>query len=1030
MASKYNIVVKAVLNKADLYKQVKQLEDKIKQKPIDIAVKADPLSKASKNANNLANGLGKVNANGIKTGNVFGKIAGGIAIAIDKMLLWKIAGDIVFGTFKKVQESMAFIEELNAELVKLQFVTGQSEEEVYKVADAYNGLAASMRVSTLEVSKGALEWMRQGKTAQEAIELTRQSVYLSKLGNLEAAEATEYLTSTLNGFKLGAQDASSVVDKLIVLDNNYSTSAGEIALALQKSANTAQLAGVDFDRLASYITIVSSVTRKSAESIGNSFKTVFTRMYDVKLNKNVDEMGESISDVEKVLKRFGIQTRDEMLQFRNAGDILDEVASKWKNFNNIDKAVIAKALGGTWQRENVLTLLENYDKLGTMLDQQATSQGLAQERMKNYLDSIEGQQARMQTAWDAIWASESWMNFVKDWYKFWGDFNIMVGRGMGAATGDEETLKDFEKRIEDQKALIASMKAMPTEARDDQAIFQQEDALKIWQEEYDKLAVKLGVAADGQKYLASSAQEAKDMEDALGTAADNAAASIEAQAQANDIAIENATKTAESISGTDDSLRKLIDSYSASTGATVDQISALQQLFPEQYNQALVLDQQTGLMTINMSAVRQLTTEKINAMIKELEYAVSLDTTNQKLQDALILMKSFGVSVQSNTYWLPKMGAAASSAAKQVSDNEKAYKDLVEMTVKMLKDKANAEKDALKDELDGYKDIIDAQKKILDQQEEERKYKDEMAEKNKELSDIENELLEIQFDNSEWAEKRRKELTAERVKKQKEIEDKQTDHSVDKQKDALDQEYDDYKKYIDAKIKELDNYLDQSGSLTQEAMDLLSEKSSAFYQELIEWNRKFGTGVDTDVTGKWQTAFNSIITYSGGAAGALANVVSGANNATAALQKMDDLLKSVAKASKDEEKDILDALYGGSSPSYDPYAGGSPFDAIPSHHSGGIVGGVPTIKESEQLVKLLKGEPVLSIPQTKNLMNNIIPNLMASGGGGDSNVNLVFNVTGSIDKDIMPQFEKKVLDTINKAMKKRGFRSGVTSYSV
>jgi hypothetical protein len=227
VASKYNIVVKAVLNKTDLYKQVKQLETQIKQKPIDVAVKADPLTKASTSANNLANGLGKVNANGIKTGNVFGKIAGGIAIAIDKMLLWKIAGDIVFGTYKKVQDSITYIEELNAEIVKLQYVTGQSEEQVYQIADAYNGLAASMRMSTLEVSKGALEWMRQGKTAQEAITLTRQSMYLSKLGNLDAAQATEYLTSALNGFKLEAKDASGVVDKLIALDNNYSTSAGK-----------------------------------------------------------------------------------------------------------------------------------------------------------------------------------------------------------------------------------------------------------------------------------------------------------------------------------------------------------------------------------------------------------------------------------------------------------------------------------------------------------------------------------------------------------------------------------------------------------------------------------------------------------------------------------------------------------------------------------------------------------------------------------------------------------------------------------
>jgi len=45
----------------------------------------------------------------------------------------------------------------------------------------------------------------------------------------------------------------------------------EIATALQYSATSAQQAGVSFDELASYVTTISSVTRRSAESIGQSF---------------------------------------------------------------------------------------------------------------------------------------------------------------------------------------------------------------------------------------------------------------------------------------------------------------------------------------------------------------------------------------------------------------------------------------------------------------------------------------------------------------------------------------------------------------------------------------------------------------------------------------------------------------------------------------------------------------------------------------------------------------------------------------
>ena len=106
---------------------------------------------------------------------------------------------------------------------------------------------------------------------------------LSKLGNMEAADSTEKLTATLNGFKLEAEDASLVVDKIIDLDNRMATSANEIATALQYSAASAQQAGVSFDELTSYIATISSVSRRSAESIGQSMKTMFARLENIKL---------------------------------------------------------------------------------------------------------------------------------------------------------------------------------------------------------------------------------------------------------------------------------------------------------------------------------------------------------------------------------------------------------------------------------------------------------------------------------------------------------------------------------------------------------------------------------------------------------------------------------------------------------------------------------------------------------------------------------------------------------------------------
>lgn len=181
-----------------------------------------------------------------------------------KVAEWAISTALIYGSLQEIRKAMEYIVSLNKEMTNIRMVTGMSSEEVGQLATEYNSLAGEMGATTLEVAKGSTEWFRQGKTVAEVSELMKSTLMMSKLGNMESAQATEYLTSTLNGFNLKASESVGIIDKLVALDNNYATSVAEIASALQRSANSAQQAGVTFDELASYITVVSSVTRKSA----------------------------------------------------------------------------------------------------------------------------------------------------------------------------------------------------------------------------------------------------------------------------------------------------------------------------------------------------------------------------------------------------------------------------------------------------------------------------------------------------------------------------------------------------------------------------------------------------------------------------------------------------------------------------------------------------------------------------------------------------------------------------------------------
>lgn len=124
---------------------------------------------------------------------------------------------------------------------------------------------------------------------------------LATVGNMEASASTEALTSILNGFNMEASNAINVVDTLNALDLKYATSGEELAVALQRVAAVASTARVSFNDLASIITVVSSNTRLSAETIGNGIKSLFSRLQNIKVGKYLDlETGEQLNDVEKV----------------------------------------------------------------------------------------------------------------------------------------------------------------------------------------------------------------------------------------------------------------------------------------------------------------------------------------------------------------------------------------------------------------------------------------------------------------------------------------------------------------------------------------------------------------------------------------------------------------------------------------------------------------------------------------------------------------------------------------------------------
>ncbi len=288
----------------------------------------------------------------------------------------------------------------------LRMATGGSYNDVSQLVKGYNQLGKSIGATTTEVSKSADTWLRQGNSISETNTLIRNSMVLSKIADLESADATQYLTSAMKGYKVAVEDTVGIVDKLSSVDLVSATDAGGLAEAMSRTAETANLAGVSMDKLLGYLAATGEVTQKSMSSIGESFKTIFTRMSDIKTGKLelIDEDGtsESLSDVETVLNNMGIKLRESNNEFRNFGDVLDEVAAAWDSYSTVQQAALSKAFAGTRQSENFKVLMENYAAATSYMETAMNSAGTAEQKFNAYLDSIEAKTKSLQAAFESL----------------------------------------------------------------------------------------------------------------------------------------------------------------------------------------------------------------------------------------------------------------------------------------------------------------------------------------------------------------------------------------------------------------------------------------------------------------------------------------------------------------------------------------------------------------------------------------------------------------------------------------------------
>lgn len=233
-------------------------------------------------------------------------------------------------------------------LADINTVLNVSEKDIKSFGNTIFDVANKTSQSFEIAADAALEFSRQGLGLEETAKRTADALTLARLSGLSAASSVEALTAAINSYGDASLNTTQIVNKLAAVDARYAVSSADLAEAIKRVGSSASEAGVNIDELIALVTSAQQTTARGGAVIGNSFKTIFTRLQRPKVLED--------------LRELGIQTSNSIGETLPLIQILSQLARSFDNLGSAQKSQVAELVGGVYQINILKAILGDLSK--------------------------------------------------------------------------------------------------------------------------------------------------------------------------------------------------------------------------------------------------------------------------------------------------------------------------------------------------------------------------------------------------------------------------------------------------------------------------------------------------------------------------------------------------------------------------------------------------------------------------------------------------------------------------------------------
>lgn len=376
---------------------------------------------------------------GVQTDTVGSKIRE----AFSTRFIQRVAQMLLLQIMRALRQVYQNVADINKSMTELKIVTQATSDQIDKAADSITKAARRIGASVSDLIDSTTVYARLGYTLADAQVLAEKTTMYANISGVNVNEATTNITGLIKAFNIGAEGLENVLDQLIYVGNNFPISQAEIGEAINNAGSALAANGNTLQQAIGILT-AANASLQNVSKASTAVRTIAARISNS--TAELEELGEdtgiyTTNVINAKMKELGVTVALANGELRSTYDVLNDLAAKWGDLTDEQRASVANMLAGIRQQNAFYSIMSNWEEAKDVVAEESEGIGSLMDAQGTYIDSVEGRMQQLNATFESFSANVLESDLVKvviqalnglttalDWISSWFPTNeVLIG---------------------------------------------------------------------------------------------------------------------------------------------------------------------------------------------------------------------------------------------------------------------------------------------------------------------------------------------------------------------------------------------------------------------------------------------------------------------------------------------------------------------------------------------------------------------------------------------------------------------------